>query len=333
MGKDALIAIIDKIVLFLVGLPAIIYIGTTYSLLAAFVSAAAAVFLVAVFWSIKNISPGVIKPKFSGWGKWIPVMLPFGLSAACSVIFCREDTVMLYLLADAQETGRYRAAFRLMEGLFLFPQLVTIAAYPVLSRWYVKGLNTNKIISNLTKHLLTVSLLISVGGISLSKPLMKLLFPEYSGISEVFVFLLWSLPITYLNYFFGTILASCDRQMRIFIGAFVSMIVNFLLNYWWIPIWGAAGAAMATLATQFIYCTFLVYSAPFKPVEYKVQSYLFPLLMVLLVEGLVLYFVKDTAIWISLPTGIITGLSCLLLFRIYTFDELRHLKESLKGSD
>ncbi len=204
--------------------------------------------------------------SYQDWIDWQKLAVPIGLSAACILLLHREDTVMVNWIRGDEETGLYRAPYRFLEGLFLFPQVLAISAYPVFSKLFHDKQPFSQSASDLLRGLIIISLPIAVGGTCIGTGMMTSLTPELGQAGGiVFILLLWSLPFIYANFLLGTILNATDRQHRNFQASAWGLASNALLNipaiYWF----GAYGAAVVTAVSQAVYCLImLIYVHDFK---------------------------------------------------------------------
>lgn len=192
--------------------------------------------------------------------EWQRLAIPIGLSAACILLLHRQDTVMVNWIRDDAETGLYRAPYRLLEGLFLFPQVLAISAYPVFSKLFHEKQPFEQTAALLLRGLLLLSLPIAVGGMFVGHELISTLMDRLEPRSgDVFVILLWSLPFIYANFLLGTILNATNQQNKNLRASAWGMACNALLNIPAIYGFGALGAAVMTMVAQGLYCVLMIY--------------------------------------------------------------------------
>ncbi|HPO08669.1 MAG TPA: flippase [bacterium] len=191
---------------------------------------------------------------------WQRTAIPIGLSAACILLLHREDTVMVNILAGDAETGIYKAAYRPFEGLFLFPQMLAVASYPVFSSLYAQGEPIDRLIARFLRLLMYLSVPMAVGGTLIAESFIGQCYPKYApdGVS-VLMLLVWSLPFIFGNFLLGTVLNAIDRQAKNFYASVLAMVSNFVLNIPAILWYGAEGAAAVTILSQGLYLFLLVY--------------------------------------------------------------------------
>jgi O-antigen/teichoic acid export membrane protein len=195
------------------------------------------------------------------WGlEWQRLAVPIGLSASCILLLHRQDTAMVNWICGDAETGLYRAPYRFLEGLFLFPQVVAISAYPIFSKLYHDNQDFSQTASVLLRGLMMLCLPISVGGMMLGDEMILFFTPRLGeGGATVFKILVWSLPFIYANFLLGTILNATNRQNKNLLASACGLICNAALNIPAIYYWGAFGASVVTIVSQGLYCLIMLY--------------------------------------------------------------------------
>ncbi len=195
----------------------------------------------------------------TGWS-WQKLAFPIGLSAACVLLLHRQDTAMVNWIYGDAETGLYRAPYRFLEGLFLVPQVIAVAAYPVFSKLFHQNEPFQQTASVLVRGLLIMSLPMAVGGTVIGHAIMDWAAPGLGVMGgNVFVVLVWSLPFIYLNFLLGAILNATDRQKKNFQASAISMMTNLVFNIPFIFYFGAIGAAIMTVVSQGLYAVLMMW--------------------------------------------------------------------------
>jgi O-antigen/teichoic acid export membrane protein len=197
------------------------------------------------------------KPKFD-WILFrviIKQSLPFALLVILMSFYYRLDSVMIdRLLEDgAYQAGVYAQSYRILEGFNMFGYIVAALLLPIFSRMIKKKEPISRLVyAGFSLVFIPSSLAVII---SLFKPaeLMGLLY-DNSVIesAEVFSVLMLSFLCIALTYIFGTLLTANGSLSILNKIAFVGLIINFFVNYTLIPIYGAYGAAVATLMTQLV---------------------------------------------------------------------------------
>ncbi|MGC9328332.1 MAG: flippase [Candidatus Hinthialibacter sp.] len=333
MAYEGLANIIDKVihiglailVLFLLpSLPIIVLCYTAGSL------AALAVYMYVILTRF-----GLRKTAYTlqDWIEWQKKAVPIGLSAACILLLHREDTAMVNWIRGDAETGLYRAPYRFLEGLFLFPQVIAISAYPVFSKLFHEKRPFQESAALLLRGLILMSLPMAIGGLCVADEMMLWLTPELGAPGGfVFKLLLWSLPFIYANFLLGTILNAANRQHLNVRASAWGLFCNALFNIPAIYYYGAFGASIVTVLTQGLYCILmLIYTRDFCIFQdwRRYASILFScLLMYAALSWL------DWPWYASIPGGIIIYVVSITLTQGLTKTDINNLlRVAIKKSD
>jgi O-antigen/teichoic acid export membrane protein len=213
-------------------------------------------------------------PGFPILWKVLVECLPFGLSAICVLMFFNMDRIMLFYFGEVW-VARYSRGFRIVMGLLLFPQMMSIAIYPALSRLKENMAERVNVGRESLQTLCFVAFPLVAGGWMVAGPLVDLLYgaapqgalswrwdarlgsgTEIGNTTEAAVLriLLLSLPFTCGNYLFGPALNALDKQVWNLWSSAATLVANVALNLLLIPTLGPVGAAIATTLTQATYC-------------------------------------------------------------------------------
>ncbi|WP_348653163.1 flippase [uncultured Sulfurimonas sp.] len=179
---------------------------------------------------------------------------PLILAGGVYVFFTRIDQVMLGSMVGDESVGIYAVAVRLSEGWIFVPGIIAISFFPAM-------LNARKKDYSLylqrTQHLLNLmvllGVLVAIGTTFIASPLVNLIFGQhYEESSLVLVIHIWGMVFTAISIISFRYFLSEGLQIYSFYRAFVGLILNIVLNYFLIPIYGAVGAAIATAISQMV---------------------------------------------------------------------------------
>jgi O-antigen/teichoic acid export membrane protein len=138
--------------------------------------------------------------------------------------------------------------------------------------------------------------------------------------------LIWAIPITFLNYIFGTILPAMNRQNVLLKVTFLSMIFNISLNLVLIPTYSYMGAAVVTVATElfiFILCL-IILSRTFSKVRLQ-EVFFKPIVASLIMLLFLLYF--KTNLFLEIAMGVIIYFVVLIAIRTFKDDDWDILRQ------
>ena len=179
---------------------------------------------------------------------------PLFLSAAFVTLYIRIDQVMIGQMLGDRDVGIYSAAARLTEAWYFIPLAITSSVFPAVvsakqqgeARYYQR-------LEQLFLLMVWLAVAVAIPTMLLARPLVRILFgEEYRGAATVLAIQCWS----GLFIFSGLVsnqwylLENLNHYTlyRHILGAALNVGLNLLL----IPRAGIKGAAIATLATQFL---------------------------------------------------------------------------------
>jgi len=234
----------------LTGILIIIYTGL-FSLTNAFATYIVLAFIGFVSGSIFiGVSAKVEKINFresfriiTGFSKWVVI------STFCFTLFSRLDLIMLGRLGTAEEIGYYSTALRLISVITIIIASVKQVLIPKVSRFTTDRELRNFVRKSL-KYTLLFGLLI-IPFIIVSRDIIIILFtdryvhsiPIFQVLSFAFILSLIAEPLFLVAY-------SLNKPEHLAINDVFQLIINFLLNLFLIPVYGAVGAAYATLGSR-----------------------------------------------------------------------------------
>lgn len=184
-----------------------------------------------------------------------PILIFFATSVAISV-YTNLDTVMLGFMTDDTQTGLYSASVKVKNLLTGVVSSLGNVLLPRLSL-YVSNQESDKFYETLSKvlnFLLLISLPLTVYFIFYSRTSI-LLFSgaEYENATLPMQLLMPTVFLIAVSGLTGNqMLVPLGRERVVMTSVICGALVDFGLNWMFIPKWGAAGAAAATLVTEFV---------------------------------------------------------------------------------
>ena len=187
--------------------------------------------------------------------------LPLMFSSLAIVIYMKIDQIMLGGMLNNQSVGIYAAASKISETWYFFGTIIVATYFPLILK--------NKIVDECTYFgqlqslfnvLSVLSISISFVVAFLSPYLINLLFGiNYTEAIPVLIVHIWTCVFVFLGVASARSLIAFNLQRIILYRTILNMVINIVLNYFLIPIYGPLGAAIALLITQsmgFIYDLF-----------------------------------------------------------------------------
>ncbi len=202
------------------------------------------------------------KVSFSEIMELVKKALPIFSMNIFIVIYFRVDVLILEYFSISKEiVGIYGSIHRIVEMYMLIPTTLMTIAYPIISRDYHR--DKEKIIS-FSNRLLNVTMMITLPIVLIvtfnSYEINLMVFGEkyivgYSGLQVI----IWTIIPLGMNYVFGHLLISIDKQKECAKSVFVAAILNILLNILLIPKYSFVGASWVAVITEFLIMFFYVH--------------------------------------------------------------------------
>lgn len=184
---------------------------------------------------------------------------PFGLASVFQLIYFQSDIVLVKYITGDVAAGYYNVAFSVMVAVLLFPSILYQKfLLPKMHRWA----NHDRVIFYKVYCQGNVVMLF-IGGLAtfsvwlISPTVIPFLFGGiYEEAVELLMVLAVSAPIIFVAYSVGATL-STQEYMKIKVRMMGAVaIINIVLNLIFIPIYGALGAAVTTVASNLFLLAF-----------------------------------------------------------------------------
>ncbi|MBU6370953.1 MAG: flippase [Patescibacteria group bacterium] len=176
---------------------------------------------------------------------------PLIFSSAFALIYSRIDQVLIKHLIDAHAVGVYGAAVTVAESWYFIPGIIVSSLFPAI-------LNAKKTSEDLYRQrlgrlaalLLLLAVGISIVTMIFAPLIMNILYgAAFAGGIVILRIYVWGGIGIFLGTLAGNYLIAENYRDILIWTSFVSMAGNVVLNLVWIPQYGIAGAAWATLVS------------------------------------------------------------------------------------
>lgn len=181
--------------------------------------------------------------------------LPFSLVIILMSLYNRMDGFMLERMLDdnAFQAGIYAASFRIYDALNMVGYLFAVLLLPMFSSLMYSPKDLDVLIRTGHNLILGVSIAMLAGIGLFAEPILSWMYPNH--MNENYINLLYLLLLSFfatsLSYNYGTLLTAAKKLRPLNRILFAGVLINLVLNYVFIPQFGAIGAAMTTIGTQF----------------------------------------------------------------------------------
>lgn len=172
--------------------------------------------------------------------------VPTALAGTLIILIQWVTRLVLFILRSDAEVGLYQAASTLASALVIMQASVAAIFTPMISR--LAGQNEigqmNDLYKIATKWSLYVSAPIFLVLMIFSSNSMLVFGADYTAASTALVILSLGQLVNIATGAVGPLMVMMNRQNQFLQIQFVALGITLLLNFWWIPIWGLAGAAI-----------------------------------------------------------------------------------------
>jgi O-antigen/teichoic acid export membrane protein len=175
--------------------------------------------------------------------------LPLMLASAAGFIALKIDQVMIGSILNNHEVGIYTAAVKLVEVWYFVPGIICGSLFPAIvnAKKTSVEMYQNRL-KNLYILMVVISVVMAIPISLLAEPIIHFMFGSgYLESVNVLRIYIWSSVGLFLGWAVGQYLMTENFVKIIFWLNLASMVLNIILNFLFIPIFGVVGSAWATL--------------------------------------------------------------------------------------
>lgn len=255
---DILLSILDKLLLILIAGFLLYTPGYSENFkLSWFIGAQTVGYILTVLFAVSLVvwKIGIPRPHWSpAFNKVIlRKSFPYALLILLMMLYNRVDAVMIERLHPfgKKEAGIYAQAFRILDAFVMFAMLFSNLLFPIFARLIKENVAIRPLLDSASRLLFAFALIAATGCFFYPSEILKLIYT--GNIEEAVPTFQWImvsfLPICMI-LIFGTLLTANGSMHTLNWLSFFGLIINVLLNLFFIQQWGAWGASLATLITQ-----------------------------------------------------------------------------------
>ncbi|MBT8390583.1 MAG: flippase, partial [Ignavibacteria bacterium] len=176
---------------------------------------------------------------------------PLALSGIFVMIYMKIGQVMIKNMLGEEDVGFYAAAVRLCEAWYFVPVTICNSIFPAI----VNAKNVNEdFYSNRMQKLYDLLAWLAIGiaipvTIFSSEIILIIFGPEFSPAAPVLTIYIWAGVAIFLAVASGQYLVNENLTKLLLLRTLIGMVLNVILNFILIPIYGIVGSAIATLVS------------------------------------------------------------------------------------
>lgn len=221
------------------------------------------------------------------------------------------DVVLLGLMATASDVGLYTADYRFCFLVMALAGSIQVAYLPDVTR----PSDGPRQIASARRHMELSSAVgtpIAVGGVLVAGPLLGLVFgADYLPATTALQILLLSVGLLFVFAPLHNLLLARGQLGLETRAVAVAAGINLLLNLWWIPHYGIAGAAMATLVAEALILALSAIAVRDALTELS-KPLVRPLLACVAMTVVLLLLGPGRSPLLTIPVGVVTYAGCLI---------------------
>lgn len=206
-------------------------------------------FVLVIILTWKKFTPFRIELDFAFWKETLEEAWAFGLIGLLGLIYFQLNTIQVNLIAGDTETGWYSVAYQFIAAIMVLFNLFYASLFPTLSKVYQQSkAKFYRFLDFFGKRVISISFLACLVLFIVSKYLIAFLYgPDFLNSINILRLLLISTFILYVNTPFSEALRMMNLQKDYSKLLFWGVLLNFLLNFPLISLWGALGASITTI--------------------------------------------------------------------------------------
>ena len=178
---------------------------------------------------------------------------PLVLASVSIMIYMKIDQIMLGQMVGNQAVGIFSAATRISEVWYFIPMVVVSSVFPAILNAKKQSQDLyEKRLQRLYALMVWISVAVAIPMTFLAIPLIEILYGKaYIESGVILSIHIWASIFVFLGVASGRWMLAENRQILSLQRSFFGMIINVALNFLLIPLYGAVGAAVATVVAQF----------------------------------------------------------------------------------
>lgn len=184
--------------------------------------------------------------------------LPIGIGSLAVTGYYRLTGIVLYANAGPEVAGNFSAAFRILDAMQAIPATLSATFLPLMSRYFSQQKNVLAATAwdLALRLLLTSSVMLAVVIALLAEPIVEVLYgTKYASAAGLLALLMIAFAPVCVGWLLTGVITATGRVRAYAFVAVAVAIVSVAASLILIPIYGASGAALITVCTEFLVMT------------------------------------------------------------------------------
>ncbi|MCI5127087.1 MAG: flippase [Candidatus Electrothrix sp. AS4_5] len=284
--------------------------------------------LFGAYWCLKKFGAPSFEFDFNFILQLLRKSFPFVVGGLFVTIYYNIDTIFLDITEGKQTVAYYSAAYRLLEAPLFINTAIRSALFPALSRLYKSNRDElGKVVSNFFYKELALGVSVAIIAAFLAEDIIRMIYgEEYILAARALPILIFSLAIIMPSTVCGVTIRAMDRQNVSAVIAGGGVVINIILNLFFIPRYSYLGAAWATLLTEFaMLCLNVKMVGQYTTIKILNAVYFGRLVMMGCSLLLFLYLMNNIGFWVQLVGSTLLILPIMLLTGIISIKDMKKM--------
>ena len=235
-------------------------------------------------------------------------------------ITCLSDRMFIKQMhSDYHELGK--GAVAIYGFANKIPNLISLVSTIFFQAWSMSAItenssaDRNKFYEKVYSAYESIMFTAAAGLLIIIKPVTSFLVPsdKFSEYSTVYMYtpiLVTAVVFMCFNQFLGSIYSATKHSQNSCWTAMVACVVNLLMNYFLIPLWGIQGAAVATLLSYLIcFWTRIIDARYYVPFKFNGGKNILNMVLLLSMSGIIIADVKLGVLWTIILAAAVTAIN------------------------
>jgi O-antigen/teichoic acid export membrane protein len=262
------------------------------------------------------------------WKKIVRRSMPFWLTGLFMFIYFRTDTVMLGLLTSYNAVGYYNAAYKFIDLFVFLPGLLVVVLLPTMSSMFKKDAKRLRNMINVVfRYVLMLGIPLAAGTYLIAERLILFVYGESFLPHSALALQILAIAVLFIfiNTLLGNLLNAIGQQKKFLFAAVITATLNVILNFILILQYEYIGAAIATVATQALCFTILLYFVGKHFMKIKLIK-LWKILLSVGIMSLAVMQLLSYSVLIIVPIAIVVYFGSILLLGLEE-DDMQIIKQ------
>ena len=254
MEYEFFIKALQTITITFIGFVILFYFPSIKNLSVGYLLSSLSLFIIVYLFFYLKVYPLNFNVDINIWKDLLKMSWPLALIGIFSAFYANIGSIIMGYLGQITEVGYYNAAYKVINVATIPAILISQSFLPILSSVFEKSKQQFwNIWNDQAKALIFLAFpIMGAGFIFAPNIILSVYGPNYIASILIFRILIFMVGIIFFCNIFSWLLFVSNQQRKMLWASFSGFIVNILLNFALIPIYGPYGVAYSSLIAFFL---------------------------------------------------------------------------------